>query len=130
MASSNDIDMIVNPLNNLFDIGDNFDEVRSYSLALDTHRPKSPSLSSNDCEKEYHIRVKKVCNRIDKDNPVASASSIQIEYAIQEGQNGQVSKVADNTSNACQQCVSNKDLALNQPFGNNVFNSQLNYDID
>ena len=82
MASSNDIDMVVNPLDNLFDIGDNFNEVRSRSLALSAHRPKSPSLFSSNCEKEYHIRVKRVCNRMDEDNPVALAGSIQIEYVI------------------------------------------------
>ena len=88
MASSNDIDMVVNPLDNLFDIGDNFNEVRSHSLALSVHRPRSPSLFSSNCEKEYHIRVKRVCDRMDEDNPITSASSIQIKYAIQEGQQG------------------------------------------
>ena len=38
--------------------------------------------------------------------------------------------MANNTNNACQQCVSNEDPALNQPSGNNMFNIQLNYNIN
>ena len=30
----------------------------------------------------------------------------------------------------CQQYMSNEDLVLNQPSGNNMFNIQLNYDIN
>ena len=55
MASIQDIDMVVDPLDNLFDIGDNFDEVRGRSLALSAHRPRSPSISSSDCDEEYHV---------------------------------------------------------------------------
>ena len=130
MASSNDINIDVNPLDNLFDVDDNFDKMRGCSLALSVYRPRSSSLFSSDCEEEYHIRVKRESNRIDEDNPVASAGSIQIEYTTQEGQNGQVSKAANNTNNVCQQCMSNKNLALNQPSRNNMFNIQLNYNID
>ena len=55
MASIQDINMVVNPLDNLFDIGKNFNEVRGCSLVLSTHRPRSPSISSSDCNKEYHV---------------------------------------------------------------------------
>jgi len=78
------IDMVVNPLDNLFDIGNNFDKVRSHSLALSAYRPKSPSLSLSNCEEEYYIRVKRVCDRIDKDNSITSASSIQ-KLSMQPG---------------------------------------------
>ena len=67
---------------------------------------------------------------MNEDKPVTSVGSIQIEYATKEGQNGLVSKAADNTNNACQQHVSNKDLVSNLPSSNNVFNIQLNYNID
>jgi len=85
IALSNDIDMDVNPLDNLFDIGDNFDKVRGCLLALSTYRPRFPSLFSSNCEEEYHIRVKRESDRMNEDNPVTSASSIQIEYIIQKG---------------------------------------------
>jgi len=130
MASSNDIDMDVNPLDNFFDIGNNFDEMRSCSLALSAHRPRFPSLFLSNCKEEYHIRVKRESDRMDEDNPVTSGGSIQIEYITQEGQNSQVSEMADNINNACQQHVSNENLVLNQPSRNNIFNIQLNYDIN
>jgi len=113
IALSNDIDMDVNPLDNLFDIGDNFDEMRGHSLALSTYRPRFLSLSLSNCKEEYYIRVKRVSDMMDEDDPVTSAGSIQIKYTTQEGQIGQVSKAADNTNNVCQQCMLNEDLALN-----------------
>jgi len=67
---------------------------------------------------------------MDEDKPVSFVGSIQIEYTTQEGQNGIVSKVADNTNNMCQQHVSNEDPASNLPPSNNMFNVQLNYDTD
>jgi len=59
---------------------------------------------------------------MEKDEPVASVGSIQVEYMSQEGRNGQVSKAADNTNNMCYQHVSNEDLASSLPSGNNMFN--------
>ena len=102
MASIQDIDMIVDSLDNLFDIGNNFDKVRGCSLVLNAHRPRSPLISSSDYDKEYHIRVKRESDRMDENESVTSVGSIQIEYVTQEGQNGLVSKVADNTNNTCQ----------------------------
>jgi len=56
--------------------------------------------------------------------------TIQLAYINSKGQNGQVSKVADNTSSAHQQHAINKVLVLNQLAGNNMVNIQLNYNID
>jgi len=47
--------MVVDSLDNLFDIDDKFDEMRGHSLALSTHRPRSPSIPSSDCDEKYHI---------------------------------------------------------------------------
>jgi len=85
MASSNDIDMVVDPLDNLFDIGDNFNEVRGHSLALSAHRPRSPLLFLSNCKEEYHIRIKRESDRMEEDNPVTSVGSIQIKYTTQKG---------------------------------------------
>ncbi len=49
LTPNQDIDIVVNPLDNLFDIGNNFDEVRSCSLALSVHKPRSPSISLSKC---------------------------------------------------------------------------------
>ena len=45
MASIQDIDMVVDPLDNLFDIGNNFDEMRGCSLTLSAYRPRFLSIS-------------------------------------------------------------------------------------
>ena len=76
LTPNQDIDIVVDPLDNLFDIGNNFDEVRSCSLALSIHKPRSPSISLSKCFEEYHIFVKRESNRIDKDKPVTSIGSI------------------------------------------------------
>ena len=75
--------------------------------------------------------MKRENNRIEEDKPVvATNSSIVLEYATLESQNGQVSKVANYTSAVCQQHSSNKTPALNQPARNNMVNVQLAYDIN
>ena len=61
MASNNNINMVVDPLDNIFKkIGDNFDEVRDCSLKLSVYCPKTPSLSLSDCNENYATRIKKV----------------------------------------------------------------------
>ena len=59
-----------------------------------------------------------------------SNSFIQLEYMTQKSQQGQSSKAAMTMNAAYQQHSSNEDLALNQPNTNNMFNTQLNYDIN
>jgi len=101
MASNDYTNMDVDGFNNLFEnISDNFNEVRGHSLVQSAHCPRTPSLSSSDCDKDYVMRVQKASNRMDEDNPVATSDSIQLEYTNPKGQNGLVSKVADNTSPA------------------------------
>ena len=58
LASSQDIYMVVDLVGTLFDLDNNYDEVRGHSLDLSIHRPRSPSMSSSKCDKEYHIHVK------------------------------------------------------------------------
>jgi len=100
MTPIQDNDMVVNLFDNFLNISDKFDKVRGCSLALSAH-PRSPSMSSSECNKDYHIWVKKDSNRMEKDESVTSIGSIQIEYTSQERRNGQVSKVANNTNNTC-----------------------------
>jgi len=65
---------------------------------------------------------------MDEDKPTISSSNFSLEYKTQEGQNHQVSKAADPTTNTRMQDVSTVQLALNQPPSKNVFNIHLNYD--
>ena len=80
MAPIQDIDMVVDPLDNLFDIGNKFDKMRGHSLALSAHKPRSPSIFLSKCTEEYHIHIKRESNRMDEDKPITFVSSIQVEY--------------------------------------------------
>ena len=85
MASSQDINMVVNLLDNLFDIGNNYNKVRSHSLEMSAHRSRFPLILSSECNEEYHIHVKRESNKVDENEPVNSIGSISIKYTIQEG---------------------------------------------
>ena len=77
MASNNDINIVINPFNNLFEnISNNFDEVRGRSLVLSTHYPRTSSMSSSNYNKDYVQRIQRESNRIVKDNPVTTSDSV------------------------------------------------------
>ena len=84
---NSDINMVVNPKDNIFDIGNNFEERRSHSLLFSMYKPRSPSISSSKCSEDYHVHVKRDSNRMDEDEPVGSIGSIKVEYISQGGQN-------------------------------------------
>jgi len=87
MDSSQDINMVINLLENLFDIDDNYDEVRGCSLEISAYKPRSLSILPSKCDKEYYIRVKRESDRMMENEPVNSIGSICIEYITQEDQN-------------------------------------------
>jgi len=126
MAPILDIDIAVDSVNDLF----TGNKVRGHSLALSIYKHRSLLISSSKNNKEYHIRVKKDNNKMDENKPVFSTNNSQDKYTIQERKKSQVSKVADSTNNTCHQQVPNKDHASSFPTSNNMFNIQLNYDID
>jgi len=94
------------------------------------HKLRSPSISSSKCSEEYHVHVKRMSDRMDKNEPVGTIDSIKLEYMSQEGQKDQVSMATDTTRNMIHQCVSNMDWASEPTPNNNVFNINLNYYID
>jgi len=112
----------------MFDLEHNLNEMRGCSLDISIHRPRSPSLLLSESGEEYHIRVKQESDRMDEDEPTISSSNFSLEYKTQEGQNHQVSKAANSTTNMKMQGVSTVQLALNQPPSKNIFNIHLNYD--
>jgi len=121
-----DIDMAIDSVNDLF----TGNKVRGHSLALSIHKPRFPLIFLSESNKEYHIYIKRDSNRMDEDEPIPSTGNSQDKYIIQERKKGQVSKTANSTDNICHQQVSNEDPASSFSTGNNVFNIQLNYDID
>ena len=115
------------------DSGNNFfidNKMRGYSLALSVYKLRTSSMSSSKCDEEYHIYIKRNSNRMEKDKPVTSIDSIQIEYISQKGRNGQVSKIANSTNNMNHQCITNENPTSSSLSSNNMFNMQLNYDIN
>jgi len=115
LTPASDIDMVIDPIDNIFNISDNFENKRDYSLSLSIHKPRfrSPLISSSECSEEYHIRVQKESNRMDGDKPVRSIGSIKLEYKSQRRKKDQVSKATDSTNNMLQQYGLNKDKAPN-----------------
>ena len=130
LTPNSDINMVIDPVDNIFDIGNSFEDGRGCFLSLSIHRPRSPSISSSECSEDYHVHIKRESDRINKDEPVGSIDSIKLEYVFQRGQKDQVSKATDITSDIIQQCVSNEDMATNPTPGSNIFNINLNYNID
>ena len=133
MGQTDNTDMVINLVDDLFkNICDNFDKVRGHSLASSIHCPKAPSLSSSECDEDYAIRVQRESDKMVNDDLVILSNSPQLEYATPKSQVNQVSKVADLTSNTRQQHVENVGPALNSNLtdDSNIFNVQLNYDIN
>ena len=76
-----DIDMVINPMDNLFDISNSFENERGRSLLLSIYKPRSPSISLSKCSEEYYVCVKRMSDRMDENEPFSSISSIKLEYA-------------------------------------------------
>ena len=86
LTPNSDINMVFDPEDNIYDIGEGFEEERGCSLSFNIQKPRSPSISSSECSKDYHIHVKRMSDRMDKDEPVNSIDSIKIEYVSQRRQ--------------------------------------------
>ena len=54
---NDDINIVTNPIGAMFNLNNNFDEVRNHSLNMSTYKPRSPFVLSSISEEEYHARV-------------------------------------------------------------------------
>ena len=52
-----DIDMVTDPIRAMFNLNNNFDEVRGHSLNTSTYKPRSPFVLSSISKKEYYARI-------------------------------------------------------------------------
>ena len=134
MSPINDVEIVINSFEDLFmkKNCNNYNEVRGCILASSTHHSRTPSLSSSNSEENYLMRVQRESNRIVKDDPVSSTDSPQLYYVTTKNKDDEASKVAEPSMNSRQQYVENIGPALNNnPVENdNMFNIQLNYDIN
>jgi len=55
--SIQELNMDVDPVSTMFELDHNDNEVRGHSLDMSIHRPRSSSMSSSECDEEYHIRI-------------------------------------------------------------------------
>ena len=94
----NDIDMVIDPIGAMFNLNNNFDEVRGRSLDMSAHKPRSPSVLLSKSEEEYHTHIQQESDRMDEDKPDNSPGNVKLKYKTQS-QNQQVRKVADSPSN-------------------------------
>ena len=101
--SIQELNMDIDPVSTMFELDHNDNEVRGHSLDMSIHRPRSSSMSSSECDEEYHIRIQKESNKMVKDNnniePANSIDSIRLEYMTQKSQNNQAGKAADTSLN-------------------------------
>ena len=54
---NDDINIVTDPIGAMFNLNNNFDEVRDRSLDMSAHKPKSPSVLSSKSEEEYYTCV-------------------------------------------------------------------------
>ena len=86
LTPNSNINMVIDPEDNIYDIGKDFKKGRDRSLSFNIQKLRSPSISLSECSKDYYICVKRMSDRIVKDKPINSISSIKIECISQRGQ--------------------------------------------
>ena len=130
-----DIDMIDDPIVNsiIFNNGDENNKVRGQSIVHSVPSFRSSLSFLDKSVKKYVVRVQRESNSIDQDNSTVLTDSPQIEYKSPREKDAYVSKVADSNSNIRKQYGQSIALALNNSTAednSNVFNVQLNYDVN
>ena len=71
LTSNSDINMVIDPKDNIFDIGDAFEKRRGCSLSFSMYKSRSPSISSSKCSEDYHVCIKRDSDRMDKNELVS-----------------------------------------------------------
>ena len=80
---NDNIDIVTDTIGAMFNLNNNFDEVRGHSLDASAHKPRSPSVLLSESEKEYHVRVQQESDRMDEDEPDNFPGSVKLEYKTQ-----------------------------------------------
>ena len=83
-VSIQDLNMDVDSVSTMFELDHNDNKMRGCSLDTSIHRPRSPSMSSSECDKEYHICVQRGSKKMVEDDnniePADSIGSIRLKY--------------------------------------------------
>ena len=80
LTPNSDINIVIDLVDNIFNIGNGFEDGRGCSLLFSMHKPRSPSISSSKCSKDYHVCVKRESDRMDENESVSSINSVKLEY--------------------------------------------------
>jgi len=83
LTPNSDINMVINPEDNIYNIGNSFKKRRGRSLLFSIYKLKSSSIFSSEYSKDYHVHVKRDSDKVDEDDPVSSIGSIKVEYSSQ-----------------------------------------------
>ena len=68
MFPNKNVEMVMDPVDNLFNNCNNYDEVRGHTLASSMHHPRSLFLSSSNSKEDYAMRVQRESGRMVKDD--------------------------------------------------------------
>ena len=64
LTPNSNINMVIDPEDNIYNIGKGFEERRGRSLSFSIHKPRSPSIFSSECSEDYHIHVKRMSDNV------------------------------------------------------------------
>ena len=109
---------------------DNFDDVRGLTI----HPSKPPSntdkMSVMEGSVDYTRKMERQNNNLDEDKVQEPIDSSQLSYVTQKSQDNKSSRVANLSTNIESQHVNNVEHTHNNQDDNNMFNIQLNYNIN
>ena len=97
----------------------NYNNVRDYTMISNKSSSKTVLMFSSKTLVDYTTKIKHLNNFSENKEIRESIDSSQLLYMMPGEQGNQVSKVADSSSTKKQQCVYNKDLALNKATNSN-----------
>ena len=138
MSASDDVVMGNDIFDHLFqDSSNNYDEIWGHSFVHSTHGSRTPSMSLSEYKESYAEQMEKQNDIIVEKDPVVISNGVlslgtqvKVKYVISKSQLSQVSKASNSSTTAYQQHALIEDPTLNQTVSCNMFNIQLNYDLN
>ena len=109
---------------------DNYDDVRGLTIHLSKPPPSLDEISITEDSVDYTGKIERQNNNLDENEVQEPIDSSQLFYATQKSQDNKNSGAADLSINTEPQCANNTKHACSNQNNNNVFNIQLNYDIN
>ena len=109
---------------------DNFDDVRGLTIYLSKPPSSTDKMSVIEGSVDYTGKMERQNNNLDEDKVQEPIDSSQLSYVTQKSQDNKSSGVANLSTNIESQHVNNVEHTHNNQDDNNMFNIQLNYNIN